>query len=153
MVSFSSALLRQCPSTIKMNNSHLSPLTPSKQAVSRLEPRLHLQRRILSEVDYDWSSRNAILHSPPNRVVGINTTTKEERMRLQWKRNIFCARRELRMDDQSITSLKAAFIGSQVRHLSTPLEPSTEWRDQATEPEGGHLSDKVVQDVVAKGMS
>ncbi|KAK7883656.1 hypothetical protein LTR67_011066 [Exophiala xenobiotica] len=54
------------------------------------------------------------------------------------------------MDDQSITSLKAAFIRSQVRHLSTPLEPSTEWRDRATEPEGGHLSDKVVQDVVAK---
>ncbi|KAJ9496306.1 hypothetical protein H2202_008264 [Exophiala xenobiotica] len=54
------------------------------------------------------------------------------------------------MDDQSITSLKAAFIRSQVRHLSTPLEPSTEWQDRATEPEGGHLSDKVVQDVVAK---
>lgn len=57
------------------------------------------------------------------------------------------------MDDESITSLKAAFIRSQVRHLSTPLEPLTEWREQVTEAEGGHLSDKVVQDVVTKGRS
>ncbi|KAK6371336.1 hypothetical protein LTS17_009067 [Exophiala oligosperma] len=56
------------------------------------------------------------------------------------------------MDDETITSLKAAFIRSQVRHLSTPLEPLTDWREQVPEaPEGGgHLSDKVVQDVVTK---
>lgn len=57
------------------------------------------------------------------------------------------------MDDETISSLKAAFIRSQVRHLSIPLEPLTDWREQVPEaPEGGgHLSDKVVQDVVTKG--
>ncbi|KIW16467.1 hypothetical protein PV08_06521 [Exophiala spinifera] len=54
------------------------------------------------------------------------------------------------MNDESITSLKAAFLRSQVRHLSTPLAPSTDWREDLPEPEGGHLSDKVVQDVVTK---
>ena len=55
------------------------------------------------------------------------------------------------MGDSSITSIKSAFIRSQVRHLSTPLEPSTHWRDHAPEPEEGHLSDKLIQDIVAKG--
>lgn len=55
------------------------------------------------------------------------------------------------MDEQSITSIKAAFIRTQVRQLSAPLEPSTGWRDLAPEPEEGHLSGKVIQDVVAKG--
>ncbi|KIV81053.1 hypothetical protein PV11_08505 [Exophiala sideris] len=54
------------------------------------------------------------------------------------------------MEEQSITSIKAAFIRSQVRHLSTPLEPSTQWRDFTSEPEQGKLSDKSIQNVVAK---
>ncbi|EXJ95146.1 hypothetical protein A1O1_00265 [Capronia coronata CBS 617.96] len=62
------------------------------------------------------------------------------------------------MDDhsQSITALKSAFIRSQVRHLSTPLEASTPWREFATRVgnEGGgvgsHLSDKVIEHIVSK---
>jgi len=55
------------------------------------------------------------------------------------------------MAETSITAIKSAFLRSQVRQLSTPLEPSTHWRDLAPEPEDGHLSDKVIQDLVAKG--
>ncbi|KIW96160.1 uncharacterized protein Z519_03227 [Cladophialophora bantiana CBS 173.52] len=55
------------------------------------------------------------------------------------------------MDEPSITALKAAFIRSQVRHLETPLEPSTQWRDLLLpEPTEGHLSDKMIQDLVSK---
>lgn len=56
------------------------------------------------------------------------------------------------MDEKSITAIKAAFIRSQVRQLSTPLEPTTQWRDLAPEPEAGHLSDKHIRDIVSKGM-
>ncbi|KAK4948131.1 hypothetical protein LTR10_013185 [Elasticomyces elasticus] len=54
------------------------------------------------------------------------------------------------MEEQSMTSIKAAFLRSQVRHLSTPLEPSTQWRDLTSEPEQAKLSDKNIQTVVAK---
>lgn len=56
------------------------------------------------------------------------------------------------MDDTSITALKSAFIRSQVRHLEAPLEPSTQWRDLIPTPaDEGRLSDKVINDLVAKG--
>jgi Kinetochore complex Fta4 of Sim4 subunit, or CENP-50 len=51
---------------------------------------------------------------------------------------------------KAITDVKAAFIRSQVRQLSTPLQPSAQWRDFAPETES-QLSDKLVQDVIAKG--
>ncbi|OQU97661.1 hypothetical protein CLAIMM_03556 [Cladophialophora immunda] len=54
------------------------------------------------------------------------------------------------MDEPSITALKAAFLRSQIRLLETPLEPSTQWRDILPEPEEGRLSDKLIQDLVAK---
>ncbi|OAP58313.1 hypothetical protein AYL99_07403 [Fonsecaea erecta] len=54
------------------------------------------------------------------------------------------------MDEPSISALKAAFIRSQVRQLETPLEPSTQWRDLLPETEEGHLSDKLIQDLVSK---
>lgn len=55
------------------------------------------------------------------------------------------------MDEESITGTKAAFIRSQVRYLSAPLQPSTTWRDLAPEPAEGQLSDKAIQDIVSKG--
>ncbi|KIX05749.1 uncharacterized protein Z518_03721 [Rhinocladiella mackenziei CBS 650.93] len=54
------------------------------------------------------------------------------------------------MEESSITAIKAAFIRSQVRQLSAPLEFSTQWQDLAPEPEEGRLSGKVIQDVVSK---
>ena len=54
------------------------------------------------------------------------------------------------MEETSITSLKAGFIRSQVRHLETPLEPSTQWRDLLPESDQGQLSDKTINDLVAK---
>ncbi|EXJ89273.1 hypothetical protein A1O3_02339 [Capronia epimyces CBS 606.96] len=52
---------------------------------------------------------------------------------------------------QSITAVKAAFIRAQVRQLSAPLEASTTWRDLAPRAEvDGRLSDRAIQDVVAK---
>ena len=57
------------------------------------------------------------------------------------------------MDEQTITNVKAAFIRSQVRYLSAPLEPSTQWRDLASEPAEGQLSDKSIEDIVSKGPS
>ena len=55
------------------------------------------------------------------------------------------------MEEESITGIKSTFIRSQVRHLSTPLQPSTTWRDLAPEPADGRLSDKAIQDIVSKG--
>ncbi|KAI1611354.1 kinetochore Sim4 complex subunit Fta4 [Exophiala viscosa] len=54
------------------------------------------------------------------------------------------------MEEQSITAIKAAFIRSQVRHLSTPLELSTQWRDLAADPDQDKFSDKSIQTVIAK---
>ncbi|EHY57803.1 hypothetical protein HRR83_005285 [Exophiala dermatitidis] len=58
---------------------------------------------------------------------------------------------------QSITAIKAAFIRSQVRQLCAPLEASPDWngsnRVQTAKGDHGrpgHLSDKAVQDIVAK---
>ena len=54
---------------------------------------------------------------------------------------------------RTITDAKAAFIRTQVRLLSAPLVRSSQWRDFADEPEQGHLSNKVVDEVMSKGIS
>ncbi|KAK5048046.1 hypothetical protein LTR84_006236 [Exophiala bonariae] len=54
------------------------------------------------------------------------------------------------MEEDSITATKAAFIRSQLKYLSAPLQPSTAWRDFAPEPGDGQLNDKAIQDIVSK---
>jgi hypothetical protein len=53
-------------------------------------------------------------------------------------------------NDASITSLKADFIRTQVRHLDILLEPSTQWRDllPAAPADEGQLGDKTIADLV-----
>src|SRR5690348_17463167 len=62
---------------------------------------------------------------------------------------------------KTVIDAKAAFLRSQVRLLSAVLQPSAQWRhdnNDLSEPEDGgdgggeHLSDKVVQDVMVKGI-
>lgn len=53
---------------------------------------------------------------------------------------------------KTITEVKAAFIRTQVRLLSAVLQPSQQWRDFADNAEEDNLSDKVIHDVMLKGM-
>ena len=56
------------------------------------------------------------------------------------------------MADTSIPALKRAFLQSQVRILSAPLEPTEDWREQAGDvPEEGDLEDRSVDAVLNKG--
>lgn len=52
---------------------------------------------------------------------------------------------------KSISNIKTVFIRSQVRFLSAPIQPTTQWEDRVPEPEEDHLGDKIVQDAIAKG--
>jgi hypothetical protein len=53
---------------------------------------------------------------------------------------------------KTITEVKAAFIRTQVRLLSAVLQPSQQWRDFADIAEEDNLSDKVIHDVMSRGM-
>lgn len=56
------------------------------------------------------------------------------------------------MDAYSITSSKQRFLRTQVRLLSAPLAHSDDWHDHAPVSEHGELSEKVVREVLRKGM-
>jgi hypothetical protein len=53
---------------------------------------------------------------------------------------------------RTISELKSAFVRSQVRILSESLELPHDWRNYAVETEEGDLSEKVIDDVLHKGM-
>lgn len=53
---------------------------------------------------------------------------------------------------RTISELKSSFIRGQVQILSESLEPPEDWRNYAVELEEGDLSDKVVEDVLQKGV-
>lgn len=53
---------------------------------------------------------------------------------------------------RTISELKSSFIRGQVQILSEILEPPEDWRNFAVELEEGDLSDKVVEDVLQKGV-
>jgi hypothetical protein len=54
---------------------------------------------------------------------------------------------------RTISELKSAFVRSQVRILSESLELPHDWRNYAVETEEGDLSEKVIEDVLHKGVS
>jgi hypothetical protein len=54
---------------------------------------------------------------------------------------------------RTISELKSSFVRSQVRILSESLELPEDWRNYAVETEEGDLGEKVVEDVLYKGMS
>ena len=53
----------------------------------------------------------------------------------------------------TVIDFKKAFLQSQVRILSAPLEPSRHWRNHASAPAEGELKEKVVQEVLQKCMT
>jgi hypothetical protein len=53
---------------------------------------------------------------------------------------------------RTISELKSAFVRSQVRILSESLELPHDWRNYAVETEEGDLSEKVIEDVLHKGV-
>ncbi|KAJ5127010.1 hypothetical protein N7448_007789 [Penicillium atrosanguineum] len=53
---------------------------------------------------------------------------------------------------RTISELKSAFVRSQVRILSEKLELPQDWRSYAVETEEGDLGEKVIEDVLHKGM-
>ena len=52
----------------------------------------------------------------------------------------------------SLIDIKKSFLGTQVRTLNAPLEPSRDWRDNASIPEEGELKDRLIQEVLQKRM-
>lgn len=53
---------------------------------------------------------------------------------------------------RTISELKSAFIRAQVRIFSESLELPEDWRNYAAEIEEGELSEKVIEDVLYKGI-
>lgn len=53
---------------------------------------------------------------------------------------------------RSIIDAKEAFLRAQIRLLATPLSPADRWQEFAEEPQEGDLPEKVVEDVLRKGM-
>lgn len=53
---------------------------------------------------------------------------------------------------RTISELKSAFVRNQVRILSESLELPQDWRNYAVEIEEGDLGEKVIEDVLHKGM-
>lgn len=53
---------------------------------------------------------------------------------------------------RTISELKSAFIRAQVRILSESLELPEDWRNYAAEAEEGELGEKVIEDVLHKGI-
>ena len=54
---------------------------------------------------------------------------------------------------RTISEVKSSFIRNQVRILSQPLEPPEDWKDYAVETEEDELPEKVVGDVLHKGIN
>jgi Kinetochore complex Fta4 of Sim4 subunit, or CENP-50 len=61
----------------------------------------------------------------------------------------------------TIIDVKKSFLATQVRALSAPLQPSTNWRQTGAskkrrrdddDDEEGDISDKIVGEVIGKGM-
>lgn len=53
---------------------------------------------------------------------------------------------------RTISELKSAFIRAQVRILSESLELPEDWRSYEADTEEGELGDKVIEDVLHKGI-
>lgn len=54
---------------------------------------------------------------------------------------------------QTIIELKKAFLTTQIRLLTAPLQPPpTDWQERLPEPEEGDLRDGVIRDVLHKGL-
>lgn len=51
----------------------------------------------------------------------------------------------------TIPDLKRAFLSAQVRILSSPLEPTEDWRGQSAIPADGDLPEKSIDSALAKG--
>lgn len=54
---------------------------------------------------------------------------------------------------RTVSELKSAFIRSQVRVFSETLNLPENWRNYAPPTEEGDLSDKVIEDVLHKGLN
>lgn len=54
--------------------------------------------------------------------------------------------------EQMIIDLKKAFLTTQIRLLTAPVQPPpADWQEQLPEPEEGDLRESVVRDVLHKG--
>lgn len=53
---------------------------------------------------------------------------------------------------RTISELKSAFLRGQVRIFSESIELPEDWRNYAAETEEGELSEKVIEDVLHKGI-
>ncbi|KAI9834327.1 MAG: hypothetical protein M1826_004253 [Phylliscum demangeonii] len=50
----------------------------------------------------------------------------------------------------TVIDLKKAFIASQIRLLSAPIQPPADWQDRLAEPEQGDLRESVIKEVLHK---